>query len=129
MKKYPYLLAFLVFSLTTCQQGIDIPGFDEEAFRQDANGCLGVRAEMKDKLFEITSQLKGLTQTEIQNTLGTPDQQDLADRNQKFFVYDIEPSPLCKQDTVEVSSDKPPLTMYIRFSAIDLSTEVSFKNY
>lgn len=111
--------------LVSCQQGKDIPNFDEEAFQHDYQGCAGIRNKMKEQLFAITSELKGLTQTEMRNTLGKPDRQELASRNQKYFVYFIEPSADCSQDTVQ----QEPLTMYIRFSAVDRVTEVSFQNY
>ncbi len=102
-----------------------MPDFDEEAFQNDSQGCAGIRMKMKEQLFAITSELKGLTQTEMRHTLGKPDRQELASRNQKYFVYFIDPSAECSQDTTQ----QEPLTMYVRFSAVDRSVEISFKNY
>lgn len=120
-----HLYLFLILILGSCQQGIDIHNFDEQAFKDDLNGCSGVRNNMKQRLFEITSSLKGLSQRQIRATLGKPDRQELAERNQKYFIYFVEPSSQCK----EASTNQEPLTMYIRFSAIDRSTEISFQNY
>lgn len=103
----------------------DIPGFDEQAFASDANGCSGERMRQKQQLFDIASQLKGLSEDEIAATLGKPDRQDLADRSQQFFIYFIGPSPTCNN----ASGQQPPLTMFVRFSALGLATEINFQNY
>lgn len=124
MKKL-YLFLVLLLTIGACQQGIDIQNFDEQAFKNDLSGCSGVRKNMKQRLFDITPQLKGLSQSQIKATLGKPDRQELAERNQKYFIYFVEPSLQCKEST----KNQEPLTMYIRFSAVNLSTEVSFKNY
>lgn len=123
--KYPYLFLTLLLTIGACQRGIDIQNFDEQAFKDDLNGCSGIRENMQQQLFENTSQLKGLSQSQIRATLGTPDRQELAERNQKYFIYFIEPSPQCNEST----TNQEPLTMYIRFSAVDRATEISFKNY
>lgn len=123
--KYWHLLLLMMLLTISCKKGIDIPNFDEKAFQQDKKGCSGTRENMREELFNITSQLKGLSQEQIKATLGKPDQQELAERNQKYFVYFIEPSIDCPKNT----SEEEPLTMFIRFSALNRSTEISFKNY
>lgn len=107
-----------------CHATPDIPGFDEEAFQQDAGGCEGIRKGMKEKIFEIKGVLQGLGQEQVMELLGKPDRHELASRGQKSFVYYIEPSSECGQITT-----KDPLTMYVRFSALNAVTEVSFMNY
>lgn len=107
-----------------CASTPDIPGFDEAAFRQDAGGCEGIRNGMKEQVFAIEDELKGLSQRQVMNVLGRPDKHELASRGQKSFVYYIEPSSDCGQNHTTA-----PLTMYIRFSALDAVTEVSFENY
>lgn len=102
---------------------IDIPNFDETLFQADRRGCHGERAQMKEIITQIDTALKGLSQKQVQATLGKPDRHELASRSQKYFVYYIEPGPDCPNGTEE------PLTMLIRFSALDRSTEVSFQNY
>ena len=106
-------------------QPIDIAGVDEAAFRADPGGCRGVRSQMKEALFTHDSRLRGLTQEEIYATLGKPDRQDLATRSQKYFVYFLEPSSLC---TDKAASSRP-LTLLIRFSAINRASEISYENY
>lgn len=102
---------------------IDIPNFDETLFQADRKGCHGERAQMKEILTQIDTALKGLSQKQVQATLGKPDRHELAPRSQKYFVYYIDPAPECPNGTEE------PFTLFIRFSALDRSTEVSFQNY
>jgi hypothetical protein len=120
------ILLGLTLSLLVCYctpDPIDIPNFDETLFQADRKGCHGERAQMKEELMQIDTALKGLSQKQIQATLGKPDRHELAPRSQKYFVYYIDPGPDCPNGTEE------PLTMLIRFSALDRSTEVSFQNY
>ena len=118
------LLLFVSSFLSFCKpQSIDIPTIDEAAFRADRMGCQGERALMKEAFMQADSVLKGLSQTQIQATLGKPDRHELAPRSQKYFVYYIDPAPEC-----DGGSDTP-FTLYIRFSALDRSTEISYQNY
>ena len=119
-------LATVIASLVSCQPYVDINGLDEEAFQSDPNGCLGVRAAMKDTLFSVDAQLKTLTQEEIYATLGKPDRQELATRSQKYFVYYIDPAPNCPG---EDSTAATPLTLYVRFSAMNRASEIKYENY
>lgn len=123
MRKILWLIIILIIPWG-CQSTPDIPGFDEAAFRQDAGGCEGMRNGMKEQIFALEDALKGLGQRKVMKALGKPDRQELAARGQKSFVYYIEPSPEC-----DSGSATNPLTMYIRFSALDAVTEVSFENY
>ncbi|MFP4090275.1 MAG: hypothetical protein ACLFUB_01855 [Cyclobacteriaceae bacterium] len=116
------LLALLL--LAGCQGAQDIENFDETAFQNDPNGCEGVREAMKTQVFQLSKPLIGLSQREINATLGKPDRQELAARSQKYFVYYIEPGPACESNTEE-----EPLSMYVRFNSVGQANEISFKNY
>ena len=120
---------FACFSLFLigCQSAPDIDHFDAEAFRSDPNGCSGIRAAMKDTIFAADAQFKTLTQEEIYATLGKPDRQELAPRSQKYYVYYIEAAPGCQPEKDSTAS--PPLTLYIRFSAMNRASEVKYENY
>lgn len=117
-------ITILGLFLWDCTATPDIPGFDEAAFRQDMGGCEGIRNGMKEQIFAIEDEIKGLSQQQVMNVLGRPDKHELASRGQKSFVYYIESSPACEQNDTTA-----PLTMYIRFSALDAVTEVRFENY
>lgn len=118
----PFL--FIASLVSFCKPApIDITGFDEAAFRADPLGCRGDRAQMKEVLMQVDSALKGLSQQQIQATLGKPDRHELAPRSQKYFVYYIDPSPECGE------GNDAPFTLFVRFSALDRSTEISYQNY
>ncbi|MDF9796133.1 hypothetical protein OKW21_001396 [Catalinimonas alkaloidigena] len=128
----PYLFlkrcGLLVLFTTTffrCQQAVDIENFDEAAFMKDAEGCLGQRIQMKEQILKLPQHLSGLSQQEIQKTLGKADRQELSNRSQKYLIYFIEPAPSCEGNT----TDEEPLTMYVRFNSVGLANEISFKNY
>jgi hypothetical protein len=118
------LFAALISLLFGCHTAVDIADFDEAAFRGDTNGCAGVRAAMKDALFAADRHLKGLTQEEIWATLGKPDRQELATRSQKYYVYYVDPAPACTGDSTRL-----PLTLFVRFSAMNRASEVKYENY
>ncbi len=118
------LLLFFSLLLISCQSAVDIEDFDEAAFRSDPNGCTGVRADMKETLFVADKYLKGLTQEEIWATLGKPDRQELATRSQKYYVYYVDPAPACMGDSTSL-----PLTLFVRFSAMNRASEVKYENY
>ena len=124
MDKFFLLLIVMLMTFSACHTSVDIDGLDEAAFRADPNGCSGIRSAMKDALFAADTYLKGLTQEEIYATLGKPDRQELATRSQKYFVYYIDPAPECQGD-----STATPLTLFVRFSAMNRASEVKYENY
>jgi hypothetical protein len=125
MTKKIILLASLISLFSQCQQPVDIENFDEAAFQEDPQGCKGERLKMKEQILELPQHLTGFSQQEIQAILGKADRQELSDRSQKYLIYFIEPAPVCHENT----SEKEPLSMYVRFNSVGRSNEISFKNY
>lgn len=123
--KITFWLIILLWLAGCTTQPVDIPGLDEAAFRADPGGCQGNRDQMKESIFANDNSFKGLSQEEIYATLGKPDRQNLATRSQKYYVYFIEPSPTCSPG----ATSSKPLTLLIRFSAINRATEISYENY
>lgn len=115
------MLAFLL--LTACYQAADIENFDETAFQNDANACEGVRMEMREEVLQLPKALQGLTQYEIEATLGRADRQELSNRSQKYLIYYIEPGPDCENAEAE------PFTMIVRFNSVGQASDISFQNY
>lgn len=91
----------------------------------DPQGCKGIRQQMKADIFRLPQELSGLSQQEIQKTLGLADRQELSNRSQKYLIYYIEAAPDCEGASIE----KEPLSMYVRFNSVGLANEISFKNY
>lgn len=122
--KQSFIIVLSSFLLISCHTAVDIKDFDEAAFRADPNGCSGARSDLKESLFTADRYLKGLTQEEIWATLGKPDRQELATRSQKYYVYYVDPAPACSGDSTDL-----PLTLFVRFSAMNRASEVKYENY
>jgi len=110
------LLTLLCICMNSCttNNAIDISNFDEVAWQTDKDGCDGQRIKLRNDLINAKDELKGLNGDQVISVLGKPNKMNLADRNQKYFVYSIS----CATDSADVS------TLSIRFSAVGLSYEV-----
>ncbi|MBL3658240.1 hypothetical protein [Fulvivirga sediminis] len=114
-----YLLSFILIALAACNsKQINIPGFDENLWQQDTNGCQKIRAEMTDSLEQHRDLLKGLSQDEMISLLGKPDKNELYKRNQKFFIYEIIDPEHC------TAASKQHIYLSIRFNATGMAKEV-----
>lgn len=66
-------------------------------------------------------KLKVLSEMDIIQLLGRPDENDLLQRSQKFYVYYLEPGPLCDQSKAEAKK------LILRMNAMSLTKEVQIK--
>ena len=111
-------LTFLI--LASCSRSIpDIDGVDITAWRNDKNGCAGERAKKTDTLLSQKDKLLALSELDIVDLLGKPDEQELYKRNQKFYYYFLKPSGDC-----DVTSQEQSLRLVIRFNAMGLANEI-----
>ena len=97
---------------------------DLTKWQSDRGGCQGVRTNQIVQLKASEESIKGLTQNEVAEVMGKPDRQQLADRNQKFFVYFLEKGAHC-EDIKQVSEAR---SVAFRFSALGLVTEITYQN-
>ncbi len=97
---------------------------DLKKWRGDRGGCNGVRARLEPDFKAEIQNLKGKTANTIGELLGRPDVNEIADRNQKFYVYFLEKGPQCNYPVGKSSSR----SVAIRMSAIGLATEITFQN-
>lgn len=67
------------------------------------------------------NKLQGLSESQIIELLGRPDQNELYKRNQKFFSYYLQSSPACLTDSL------PPVKLVLRFNAMGRAKEVSLE--
>lgn len=112
-------VAFVV--LSSCSGSIpNIDGLDRSAWKNDKGGCAGRRAEMGDTLLTQKEKLLALSELDIVEVLGKPDEEELYKRNQKFYYYSINPSVKCN-----LSTNQAPLRLVIRFNAMGLAKEIS----
>jgi hypothetical protein len=118
MKSGYYFLLLTAF-VVSCERPLPtISGLDGTKWKNDKNGCNGARQSMSTSLEEQKTKLQGLSETQILQLLGRPDQNELYKRNQKFYYYWIT-GPDC-------STDSTKLKLGIRFTAMGISKEISF---
>ncbi|MFD2932210.1 hypothetical protein [Spirosoma flavum] len=97
---------------------------DLKKWRGDRGGCNGVRATLIPDFRAEVQNLKGNSSNTIGELLGRPDVNQIADRNQKFYVYYLEKGPQCDQ----AGSKSMSRSVAIRMSAVGLATEITFQN-
>lgn len=113
----------LLFLFTSCTNQPDLSGLDTEAFKADRGSCQGTREKQIEWLKMHKMTWKGVSSNDVEDILGKPDIQQLADRNQEYYVYFLEKGPHC--DTMKNASKAR--TMAFRFSAMGLTTEITFQ--
>ena len=116
------LLIVVHFTLNSC--GGNTPAFtgvDFNEWKTDRNGCLNKRKKMAEAIALQKDKLLTLEEREVVNLLGRPDENELYERNQKFYYYFLTPSGNCEVSDSSVSK------LEIRFSAIGLVKEISVK--
>lgn len=113
----------LLVLFTACTNQPDLKGFDVEAFKKDRGACLGTREKQIDWLKTHKMTWKGVSSNDLEDILGKPDIQQLADRNQEYYVYFLEKGPHCDK----ITNPSQARTMAFRFSAMGLTTEITFQ--
>lgn len=78
------------------QSGTILNGISSSKWKLDRNGCNGYRETIEKQLASELEKLKGLSEVEILNALGRPDQNELYVHNQKFYSYWISCAPTCE---------------------------------
>jgi hypothetical protein len=116
-----FLIALSFFFITACTHQPNLKGFDAESFKQDRGGCAGQRIKQINWLKANKMELLGTTSNNMEDILGKPDIQQLADRNQEYYIYFLEPGPHCNQKESQAKS------IAFRFSAMGIATEVTFQ--
>jgi hypothetical protein len=116
-------LTFLI--LSSCGPSLPhIEGLDITSWKNDKKGCAGERSKMKDAVISQKDKLLALSELEIVDLLGRPDEQELYKRNQKFYYYYIEPSEEC-----DLASNDESLRLVIRFNAMGLAKEIVMEEF
>lgn len=122
--KFVYV-AFAAILISSCSSVPEQFGkLDVKKWRGDRGGCNGIRATLEPDFKAEIQNLKGKTANTIGELLGRPDVNQIADRNQKFYIYFLEKGPQCNQTGVKSMSR----SVAIRMSAIGLATEITFQN-
>jgi hypothetical protein len=114
-------LITLVLILFSCGNSLPtLDGVDIQEWKNDKKGCSGKRTTMLASIQGQTEKLLSLSEQEIISLLGKPDENELYTRNQKFYYYNVEPSPSCSP-----SATNNPKKLVVRFNAVGLAKEVA----
>ena len=116
-----FALLFLIS--VSCTNQPDLTGLDVESFKKDRGSCGGTREKQIDWLKTHKMTWKGVSSNDLEDILGKPDIQQLADRNQEYYVYFLEKGPHCDK----ITNPSQASTMAFRFSAMGLTTEITFQ--
>ncbi|MGY6523361.1 MAG: hypothetical protein ACXIUD_16645 [Mongoliitalea sp.] len=118
------VVTFLVIlGLTAaCSSKLEMEGVDFEAWKNDRGGCKGDRLASVETFRPLKDELLGKDNQALMKTFGRPDQVELADRSQSFFIYFAEPGPECEQF---VKKEEEPLKIILRLNALNRVSEVT----
>ncbi len=120
--KIKYILP-IIFLASACTKQPKLVGLDLEKWKADKGGCTGERTKSIEKLKSLKEEIKGTSSNDLDDYLGRPDVQQLADRNQEYYVYFLESGTHC--ETLQKKSEAQ--SMAVRFSAMGMATEVTFQ--
>lgn len=94
-------------------------GFDLEQWKEEKNACGTYRSSNLESLKTQKEKLLALKEMQVVELLGRPDRNELYKRNQKFYYYNLKPSPDCSNYNPEDNA-----RLAIRFNAMGLAKEV-----
>ena len=112
-----FAMAFIALSCGNNE--IVLEGVDTNSWKQDLKGCRGIRATMAGSIEGQRNKLLRLSEMEILDMLGKPDENELFVRSQQFYRYYIDPAPSCQ------AGKEDPRVLVVRFNALGVSHEVS----
>jgi len=111
---------FIFLLIMACgQKKLPIENFDDNAWKSDKLGCLGLRVGMLDQLDSAKADISGLSQEEMTLFLGPPDARELEERNRKIFTYYIAGHKDCISKSAQSYA-----CLKVRFNAMGLADEV-----
>ncbi|MEQ8239844.1 MAG: hypothetical protein RIA69_11565 [Cyclobacteriaceae bacterium] len=107
----------VLISLTSCYTTADIPGFDQEAWLTEITTCNDDKVKQAELIVANEILLLSSGQAIIKKLLGQPAENELYNRNQKFFHYNLTAGDTC-------SNVEKQLRLSIRFDALDRAKEI-----
>ncbi|MEO9484817.1 MAG: hypothetical protein ABJG47_15260 [Ekhidna sp.] len=105
------LLIIGLLFLASCYKTLTMEGFDKEKWSNYESDCSTYRMDVVNLIVENQEVLLKGTQNDVESLLGRPGENELYDRNQKFFHYRLTPPDTCgSYETIQYLS--------VRFNAI-----------
>lgn len=121
--KHTLMIMSLLLALSACTKQPKLEEINLEKWRSDFGGCNGSRTAMIEKIKSLKNEIKGVSSNDLDDYLGKPDVQQLADRSQEYYIYFLESGEHCK----DIKQQSKALRMAVRFSAMGMATEVNFQ--
>jgi len=113
-------LSIIFLFVVACTASVpELDGFNAESWKTDRNACDGEREKLRANLLNQKDKLLGLSEMEMVEVLGKPDEQEIYKRSEKFFYYYLSPSSECENPAPS------PERLAIRFNAVGLAKEIS----
>jgi hypothetical protein len=122
MKLIRIVPLFILLISFACGEIPTLENIDLKKWKGDKNACNKYRIEAIDALLSQKDKLKGLSQNETINLLGTADKHQLYERSQKFFIYYLEPNEKCDQ-----YAEGYVKALYIRFNSLDQAVDFNIQ--
>lgn len=116
---FAFIITFV--QLVSCSGKVELANIDLENWKNDRNGCSGLRLDDLEEFREIKNDLLGKDNQALIKTFGRPDKVELADRSQTFFIYFLEAGPACNNE----DKKEEPLKAIFRLNAISRVSEVT----
>lgn len=116
----PFLLFLLMAVFTSCSPQLDTGSINLENWKNDRNGCKGLRIQDLEELERLRNTFLEANNQQLIKTFGRPDRVELYDHSQSFFYYFLEPSDVCGD-----IKEKEPLKVLFRLNAINRVSEVT----
>lgn len=122
-QRFVFILAIVItLQLTFCnKKKRKIDKFDSDTWVADQYGCEGDRLVLMDDLLKVKFRLRGMKMGEIEDVLGKPEGIELYKRDQKYYIYYMEPNENCGVEK------ENPLKLYVRFSAVGIANELTVR--
>ncbi|WP_022823056.1 hypothetical protein [Hymenobacter norwichensis] len=107
--------------LASCgQSNTSVPGLNTAIWTQDTYGCQNKRSEQAKAFISNKEKLYGKTTAAIEQLLGRPDEEELAEQTEKTYYYYLEPGSQCDAGHARSNANK----LVIHFGAIGTATEI-----
>lgn len=97
-----------------------LPGLNSATWRQDPYACRNLRAPQAKAFLKAKEQLYGSTTATVEQLLGRPDEEELAEQTEKTYYYYLVPGPQCEPGHRRSAVNK----LSIHFGALGTVTEV-----
>ena len=121
-----FVFIFFIGVLFSCRpKPIDLGNeINLSLFKEDRGGCDNKRMAMQTALENVKDSLLTHSENELLATLGRYDFQILDRKNEKIFMFYLEPGPHCEQ----IQNESSARSMAIYLNSVSLVKEVTFQN-